>query len=70
MARAASAADGAVSPAGMAGATPFGREARSPEEAARANIAAYEAMAHAAFPKPAVETLLAAFTALEQKSEE
>ena len=54
----------------LAGATPFGREARSPEEAVRANIAAYEAMAHAAFPKPAVETLLAAFAGLERKPEE
>jgi uncharacterized protein (TIGR02444 family) len=47
-----------------------GREAASREEAMRVNIAAYEATAGAAFPKPAVATLLAALTGLELTTEE
>jgi uncharacterized protein (TIGR02444 family) len=48
----------------------LGREAASPEDAARANVAAYETMRQTAFPKPATETLLAAFASLERKPEE
>jgi uncharacterized protein (TIGR02444 family) len=48
----------------------LGREAPSPEDAARANVAAYETMRQTAFPKPATETLLAAFASLERKPEE
>jgi uncharacterized protein (TIGR02444 family) len=54
----------------LARTAPLGTEAASSEVAARANIAAYEKMCSAAFPKPAIETLLAAFTSLEHKSEE
>jgi uncharacterized protein (TIGR02444 family) len=48
----------------------LGHEAASPEDAARANVAAYEAMRRTTFPKPATETLLAAFARLEHKPEE
>jgi uncharacterized protein (TIGR02444 family) len=48
----------------------LGREAASPEAAARANIAAYEPICRAPFPKPALETLLAALAGLERKSED
>ena len=48
----------------------LGRPVASPEEAARANVAAYAANCAKPFPKPAVETLLAAFAALEPKPEE
>jgi uncharacterized protein (TIGR02444 family) len=48
----------------------LGHEAPSLDAAARANIAAYEAMMRQAFPKDAIETLLAALTGLEQKTEE
>jgi 4-carboxymuconolactone decarboxylase len=44
----------------LAGAMPWGQEALSLADAARGNIAAYEAMGGKAFPKPAIETLLAA----------
>ena len=54
----------------LARAAPLGTAAASPEAAARANMAAYETICSAAFPKPAVETLLAAFSRLEHKSEE
>jgi uncharacterized protein (TIGR02444 family) len=54
----------------LARAAPLGTAAASPEAAARANIAAYEKGCSAAFPKPAVETLLTAFTRLEHKLEE
>ena len=54
----------------LARAAPLGTEAASPDAAARANVAAYETMCSAAFPKPAVETLLAAFMTLDHKSEE
>jgi hypothetical protein len=50
---------------------PPGSDAPSPMAAARASIAAYEAMGSVAqFSKQAVETLLAAFAGLEQKPEE
>jgi uncharacterized protein (TIGR02444 family) len=44
----------------LASASPLGRKAASPQDAARGNIAAYEAMCRAEFPKSAIETLLAA----------
>jgi hypothetical protein len=48
----------------------LGHEAPSPQDAARANVAAYEAMRRTAFPKSATETLLAALAGLERKPEE
>jgi uncharacterized protein (TIGR02444 family) len=48
----------------------LGREASSLEEAARANVVAYAAMCGIAFPRPAIETLLAALARLELNSEE
>jgi uncharacterized protein (TIGR02444 family) len=54
----------------LARASPLGAEAASTEAAARANIAAYAAICRAPFSQPAVETLLAALTGLERKSEE
>jgi uncharacterized protein (TIGR02444 family) len=54
----------------LARTAPLGTAAASPDAAARANVAAYETMCSAAFPKPAVETLLAAFMTLDHKSEE
>jgi uncharacterized protein (TIGR02444 family) len=53
----------------LAQASPLGKPAASASEAARGNIAAYEAMRAVAFPRPAVETLLAAFTTLHAKGE-
>jgi uncharacterized protein (TIGR02444 family) len=53
----------------LARTTLLGRAAPSSAEAARVNVAAYEAMRAVAFPKPAVETLLAAFTTLHAKGE-
>src|SRR5262249_41036618 len=53
----------------LAQAAPLGRAAPSSAEAARGNVAAYETMRAVAFPKPAVETLLAAFTKLHAKGE-
>jgi uncharacterized protein (TIGR02444 family) len=50
--------------------SPLGQPAASLEEAARANIAAYAAIAGALFSKDAVETLLAALAGLGRKSEE
>jgi uncharacterized protein (TIGR02444 family) len=50
-------------------ASPLGRELPSTTEAARVNVAAYEAMRAVAFPKPAVDTLLAAFAKLHSKGE-
>lgn len=50
----------------LAHARPFG-EAGSPEEAARASIAAYQAMCQKRFSRSAVEALLAAFNSLEHK---
>ena len=46
------------------------RRRRSPRDAARANVAAYEEICRAPFPKPAVETLLAALAGIERKPEE
>jgi uncharacterized protein (TIGR02444 family) len=43
----------------------LGREAPSLQEAARANVSAYAAICRAPFPKPAIETLLAALAGLE-----
>jgi uncharacterized protein (TIGR02444 family) len=48
----------------------LGHEAASPEDAARANVAAYETMRRASFPKSATETVLAALARLEHKPEE
>jgi uncharacterized protein (TIGR02444 family) len=48
----------------------LGRRAASPEAAASGNVAAYAANGSKPFPKPAVETLLAAFARLERKPEE
>ncbi len=53
----------------LAQAAPLGREAPSIVEAARVNVAAYETMRAVAFPTPAVETLLAAFTTLHANGE-
>jgi uncharacterized protein (TIGR02444 family) len=44
----------------LARALPCGRETASTQDAARANVASYAKVARAAFPKPAIETLLAA----------
>jgi hypothetical protein len=54
----------------LANESTLGREASSPEQAARANIAAYEILCSGTFPKPAIETLLAALAALERTTEE
>ena len=54
----------------LACAAPFGHDARSLEEAARVNVAAYEATCRTPFPKPATQTLLAALAGLERKPED
>jgi uncharacterized protein (TIGR02444 family) len=54
----------------FASGAPRGSEASSADAAARANVAAYEQACSVTFPKAAVETLLAAFTRLDQKPEE
>jgi uncharacterized protein (TIGR02444 family) len=54
----------------LARAALWGREAPSLDAASRANIAAYEPIAHKPFPKDAVGTLLAALKNLERKTEE
>jgi hypothetical protein len=54
----------------LARATPWGQDAPSRTDAARGNIAAYETMAGKAFPKPAIETLLAALPASGRTTEE
>ena len=54
----------------LADATPWGQDAPSLADAARGNIAAYEAMVGKAFPKPAIETLLAALPASGRTTEE
>src|SRR5262249_34616641 len=54
----------------LADRAPLGRDTRSPMEAARASIAAYQAMCQKHFPQSAVETLLAALSRLEHKPEE
>jgi uncharacterized protein (TIGR02444 family) len=55
---------------GLARATLLGRKVASPDAAARDNVVAYAATMRQPFPKPAVETLLAAFAALERQPEE
>jgi uncharacterized protein (TIGR02444 family) len=54
----------------LADESPLGREISSPKEAARASVAAYEAICRGTFPKPAIQTLLAALAALERTTEE
>ena len=54
----------------LACATPLGREAPSAAQAARANVAAYQRVAGAPFPEPAIATLLAALADPERKTEE
>ena len=54
----------------LVGATPRGQDASSLADAARGNIAAYEAMGGKTFPKPAIETLLAALPASGRTTEE
>jgi uncharacterized protein (TIGR02444 family) len=54
----------------LARASLLGRKALSSQDAARASVAAYEAMCRAPFPEPAVETLLAALAVLEAKLDE
>ena len=54
----------------LARATPWGQDAPSLTDAARGNIAAYEAMGGKAFSKPAIETLLAALPASGRTTEE
>jgi uncharacterized protein (TIGR02444 family) len=64
----------------LAGTSPLGHEAlghaalghatTSVQEAARGNVAAYAAIASAAFPKAATETLLAALAGLAHQKEE
>ena len=49
----------------LAATMPPARDATSPVEAARANIAAYETMRAVAFPSAAVDTVLTAFAKLE-----
>ena len=46
--------------------SPFGREVPSIEEAARTSVAAYQRICREAFPKPAIETLLAALAGIER----
>ena len=48
-------------------AAPLGLDAASPADAARGNIAAYEATRMATFPNGAVDTLLAAFVNMTRK---
>ena len=48
----------------------LGREAPSPQDAARANIAAYAPLCRSPFPLAEIETLLAALSGLERKPEE
>jgi uncharacterized protein (TIGR02444 family) len=48
----------------------LGHDAPSLADAARANVAAYAAMRGVAFPRTATETLLAALSGLERKTEE
>ncbi|MPZ40995.1 MAG: TIGR02444 family protein [Rhizobiales bacterium] len=43
---------------------PLGADVSSPEEAARANVAAYEAMLKVRFPQAATETLFTAFASM------
>jgi hypothetical protein len=48
----------------------LGQDAPSLADAARANVAAYAAIRGVAFPQTATETLLAALSGLERKTEE
>ncbi len=50
----------------LARSAPLGVVAASSEDAARANVAAYETMLSVSFSRPAVATLLAAFTKLDK----
>jgi uncharacterized protein (TIGR02444 family) len=54
----------------LARASLLGRAVASAEEAARENVAAYAAIARAAFPKAPTQTLLAALAGLERNKEE
>jgi uncharacterized protein (TIGR02444 family) len=54
----------------LARASPIGRERPSTQDAARANVASYAAIARVSFPKSAIETLLAALPNRERQSEE
>jgi len=54
----------------LAATSSLGHEATSVQEAARGNVAAYAAIASAAFPKAATETLLAALAGLAHQKEE
>ena len=54
----------------LAAASPLGREARFPDEAARANIANYATVARAVFPERTVEVLLAALEKPRAQQEE
>jgi uncharacterized protein (TIGR02444 family) len=49
----------------LAATMPLSRDATSPVEAARSNVAAYETVRAVAFPKAAVDTVLTAFAKLE-----
>jgi uncharacterized protein (TIGR02444 family) len=49
----------------LAPAVPPGQRVSSPEEAARENVAAYAAALEASFPKPATDTVLAAFATMK-----
>jgi uncharacterized protein (TIGR02444 family) len=49
---------------------PLGRKSASQEIAARVNIAAYEAMCRAPFPRPATEILLEALAGIERNTED
>lgn len=51
----------------LAEASRFGAPAESPEDAARASIAAYQAVCPKPFPADAVETIVTAFVAFEQR---
>ena len=54
----------------LATASPWGRELPAVQEAARANVVAYEAISRASFPTAAINSLLAALSDLERKPEE
>ena len=53
----------------LARSSPLGQDAPSLADAARANVAAYAAIRGVAFPQTATETLLAALSGLERKTE-
>jgi uncharacterized protein (TIGR02444 family) len=54
----------------LARSSPLGQAVPTPQAAAQNNVAAYETACSKPFSKPAVETLLAAFTRLDHKPEE